>query len=115
MKEYTYNILDDVYYWMTSLQKDVEVRILKEKSEKIQIGDYITFNNQDDKSKFVYVQVINKIIVNNVEELFDKYDVNRMMPGHTKEELIDLLNKIYGDELERKKIVAFEFKYLKSS
>ena len=31
MKEYTYNIIDDVYRWMISRKKDIEVRILKEK------------------------------------------------------------------------------------
>ena len=43
--EYKYKILDEVYYWMLSKQKNIEVRILNEKSEKIQIGDFITFNN----------------------------------------------------------------------
>ena len=45
MKEYTYNIIDDVYRWMISRKKDIEVRILKEKSEAIQVGDTIIFNN----------------------------------------------------------------------
>ena len=45
MKEYSYNIIDDVYNWMISRKKDIEVRILKEKSQAIQVGDIITFNN----------------------------------------------------------------------
>lgn len=110
--EYIYNIIDDVYYWMISRKKDIEVRILKEKSQAIQIGDIITFNNQDDIGKFVKVKVINKTIVDNVEELLEKFDVSRMMPNHSKEELIELMNKIYGKELEQSKIVAFEFTYL---
>ena len=47
-----------------------------------------------------------------MEELIEKFDVNRMMPGHTNTELIELMNKIYGEELSKKQIVAFEFEYL---
>lgn len=112
--EYTYNIINDVYYWMLSKEKNIEVRLLKEKSAKIHIGDYITFNNQDKQGKYIKVKVINKEIFNNSDELLNKYDVNRMMPKHTEEELKELLNKIYGDQLKKRKLVAFEFKYITS-
>lgn len=114
MKEYSYNIIDDVYNWMISRKKDIEVRILKEKSQTIKIGDIITFNNQDNIGKFVKVKIINKTIVNNINELLEKFKVSRMMPGHTDEDLISLMQKIYGDELDKKQIVAFEFEYLYS-
>ncbi|MBR6690271.1 MAG: hypothetical protein IKL65_02960 [Bacilli bacterium] len=112
MKEYTYNIINDVYNWMVSRKKDVEVRILKEKSQAIQIGDVVTFHNLDNTSQFVKVKIINKTIVNDINELIEKFDVERMMPGHTKYELIELLQNIYGEELKKKQIVAFEFEYL---
>lgn len=112
--EYKYNIINDVYYWMISRKKDIEVRILKEKSEAIQPGDYIIFNNQDSVGKYIKVKVVNKTIFNSIEDLLRKFDVNRMMPGHTNEELIELMQKIYGDELSKKQIVAFEFEYLLS-
>ena len=112
MKEYSYNIINDVYNWMISRKKDIEVRILKEKSNAIQIGDRITFNNQDKLGQYVKVKVINKTIVKDIDELLEKYDVKRMMPGHTKEEFIDLMHKIYANELNMRKIVAFELEYL---
>lgn len=112
MKEYSYNIINDVYNWMISRKKDIEVRILKEKSQAIQVGDIITFNNQDNIGKYVKVKIVNKTIVNDVNELLEKFDVERMMPGHSKEELIELMNNIYGEELNQKQIVAFEFEYL---
>ena len=31
MKEYSYNIINDVYNWMISTKKDIEVRILTDK------------------------------------------------------------------------------------
>lgn len=107
--EYSYNIINDVYYWMLSGEKTIEVRLLKDKSEKIQINDYITFNNQDFEGKYIKTQVINKGIYNNVDELLKNNDIDKMMPKHTKEELIELLNEIYGDNLIDGKLVAFEF------
>lgn len=112
--EYTYNILDEVYFWMLSKQKNVEVRILKEKSEKIQVGDFIVFNNQGCTGQFIKVEVTDKKIFNNVGELLDVYDVNSIMPSHTDIDLKELLHKIYGEELNTKKLVAFKFKYLSS-
>ena len=75
MKKYSYNIINDVYNWMISRKKDMEVRILKEKSQAIQVGDMITFNNQDISGKFVKVKVINKTIVKNIDELLENFDV----------------------------------------
>ena len=69
MKEYSYNIINDVYNWMISRKKDIEVRILKEKSQAIQVGDIISFNNQDKIGQFIKVKVIKKTIVKNIEEL----------------------------------------------
>ena len=37
-----------------------------------------------------------------------------MMPGHTQEQLKELMYNIYKEELNTKPIVAFEFKYLTS-
>ena len=112
MKEYSYNIINDVYNWMISRKKDVEVRILKEKSQAIQVGDIVTFTNLDNVNQFVKVKIINKKLVNDIDELLENYDVSRIMPGHSKDDLTDLMNKIYGEELENKPIVAFEFEFL---
>lgn len=112
--EYTYNILNDVYDWMKSKQKNVEVRILKEKSEKIQVNDFIIFNNQALKNKFIKTKVVSKKIFSNIEELLNEYEVNRIMPNHNENELKELLNKIYSDELKNSKLVAFGIEYISS-
>jgi len=112
--EYTYKILDEVYYWMLSKQKNIEIRLLKEKAEKIQAGDFITFNNKDHEGQFIKVKVIDKNIFENIEELLKMYDSNNIMPNHTAEELKKLLTEIYGGELATKKLVAFKFEYISS-
>lgn len=112
--EYTYNIINDVYYWMLSGKKTIEVRILKEKSSKIQINDYITFNNQDQEGRYIKVKVINKVIYDTIDELIKDNDINKMMPGATEKEFIELLEKIYGDMLSTSKMVAFTFEYITS-
>lgn len=112
MKEYSYKINNDVYNWMISREKDIEVRVLNEKSLTIQIGDIITFNNLDNNGKFVKMRVKEKNILENINELLTKFSIERIMPRHTKEELIGILKTIYGDELSKKQIVAFELEYL---
>lgn len=112
MKEYSYKINNDVYNWMISREKDIEVRVLNEKSLTIQIGDIITFNNLDNNGKFVKMRVKEKNILENINELLTKFSIERIMPKHTKEELIGMLKTIYGDELSKKQIVAFELEYL---
>ena len=99
---------------MLSKQKNIEVRLLNEKSEKIQVGDLITFINMDHDEKFIKVKIVDKNIFYSVEELLDKYDINNIMPNHTLEDIKETLNKIYSDESVTKKIVAFKFEYLLS-
>lgn len=112
--EYTYNILNEVYYWMLSGKKTIEVRLLKEKSNSIQVNDYIVFNNQDLEGRFIKVKIIDKFIYDSVEDLIKNNDIDKMMPDHSEKELIDLLNKIYGDNLIDGKLVAFSFEYITS-
>ena len=108
---YNYHIIEDVYQWMKSKEKKVEVRILKEKSSKIQVGDTIIFENQDQEGKYIKAKVIQKEIVNSKEELLEKYDVNLIMPNHSEKELLELLESIYKEELKEKPLVAFTLEY----
>ena len=41
--EYTYNIYDNIYHLMLEAKKDIEIRLLNEKSKKIAEGKFITF------------------------------------------------------------------------
>ena len=111
---HSYKILDDVYYWLISWKKNIEVRLLNEKSSNIQIDDYILFNNKAENNKYIKVKVINKNIFNSIDELLNNYDINRIVPNYSKDELIKLLNQIYGNSLIDTKLVAFEFEYITS-
>lgn len=112
--EYTYNILNEVYYWMLSGQKNIEVRLLKEKSNNIKVNDYITFNNQESEGRYIKTKIIDKVIYDSIEKLINDNDINKMMPNHSEKELIDLLNQIYGEKLNDNKLVAFTFEYITS-
>ena len=81
--EYTYNILIEVYYWMLSGKKTIEVRLLKEKSNNIQINDYITFKNQEVEGKYIKTKIIGKFIYDSIKELIKNNNINQIMPNHS--------------------------------
>ena len=60
--EYTYNVYDDIYHLILAGKKNIEVRLLNEKSEKILEGDFIIFNNLDEKGKYIKTKIIKKTI-----------------------------------------------------
>lgn len=112
--EYTYNILNEVDYWMLSGKKTIEFRLLKEKSNNIQINDYITFKNQEVEGKYIKTKIIGKVIYDSIKELIKNNNINQIMPNHSEKELNKLLNQIYGDNLINNKLVAFTFQYITS-
>lgn len=107
--EYTYNIYNDIYYLMLAGKKDIEVRLLNEKSEKILAGDFITFNNLSCEGRYIKVKVTGKNIYNSVDEMVLDNDIERILPGSSKEELNELLVQIFGEVAKESKIVTFSF------
>ena len=85
--EYTYNILNNIYYFILSGMKTIEVRLLNEKSGNILINDYITFYNIDNNDRYIKVKVTNKKVYDDVNDLILDNDINKIMPNHTEEEL----------------------------
>lgn len=107
--KYTYKILDQVYNWMITKQKNIEIRPFNEKADIIKKGDYITFYNKDNENEFVKTKVIDKKIYNSIEEILNEYDINSIMPNHTIEDIKETLIKIYGENIDIKKYVVFTF------
>ena len=87
--EYTYNVYNDIYYLMLAGKKDIEVRLLNEKSEKIFYKD--------------------------IDELLLDNDIKRILPGSSKEDLVEILVKIFKEDFNNSKLVAFKFKYIESN
>lgn len=113
--EYTYNVYNNIYYLILTGKKDIEVRLLNEKSEKILEGDFITFNNLDEKGKYIKTKVIRNIVYKDVDELLLDNDIERILPGSSKKDLIEILVKIFKEEFHNSKLVAFKFKYIDSN
>ena len=81
--EYSYRIFEEVYNDMLLGKKTIEFRLLNEKSNNIQIGDYIKFIVQDNEEKYLI----------------------------TEEDFIQAFNNIFGKNKVRKsKIVGFKIK-----
>ena len=112
--EYTHKVLNEVYYWMLSKQKTIEVRPLSEKEKKIAVGDFITFYNKDFEEKFVKVKVVEKKYFTCVEDILKTYDINLIMPGHKHDDIKQTLEEIYGEKYNKKELVAFKIEYISS-
>ncbi len=104
---YNYKILDDIYSLILTGKKKIEVRLLKEKSNNIKIGDYIVFHVISDYQKCIKTYVKGKEIFNNIDDLLEKENIELILPGSNKEHIKELLEEIYGKELKYGKLVAF--------
>lgn len=108
---FNYNIYQSVYDAMISGKKNIEIRLLNEKSAKINISDTIKFSVVDSE-KNLLVEVANKYIFNNIEELWKyKNIVLSSAIDYTKDEFESKLYEIFGKEkVLNSKIVGIEFK-----
>lgn len=108
--EYKYIIFNDVYDWIKSGKKDVEVRLLTAKSVAINTDDIIIFTNREQEGKYIKVKVLQTKLYNSIDELVDDYSPERIMPNYNKEEIKSTLNEIYtGIEMKRQYVaIIFE-------
>lgn len=107
---FNYKIYQNVYDAMISGNKTIEVRLLNEKSERIQKGDEIIFSVLDS-NKTLIVEVTNKNIYDSVDDLWEnKNIVLSSAIDYTKDEFIKVLNEIYGEEkVSNSKLIGIEF------
>lgn len=108
---YNYRIYNNVYDEIISGRKTTEFRLLNEKSKKIKNGDLIKFSVVDDKNINVIVKVIDKLIYDDIEQLWkDKSVLGNDILNYTKEEFIEVFNNIFGkDSVINSKIVGIKF------
>lgn len=108
-----YRIYKSVYDEMIIGKKNIEIRLLNEKSEKIKIGDKIKFQVTHAYS-YLIVEVTNKYIYEDIDELYENRDiVLNCVKNYTKEECLNALFEIFGKEkVLSSKLVGIEFKIL---
>ncbi len=113
MKRFEYKIYEQVFLDMVSKKKDVEIRLLNDKSSQIEIGDVIRFKVIDGKDKAVEVKVVDLMQFKDVDELWDKRSFNILSDVKSKEALLDIMYQIFGKELvDTHKILAIKFEIL---
>ena len=111
MNYFEYRIYDEVYNEIILGKKTIEFRLLNEKSESIKPKDEILFKVLDNDNKSILVEVVDKHIYNNIDELLNSTDSINNILGYNKEELTNVFNKIYGKEkVDNSKIVGIIFK-----
>lgn len=114
--EFQYRIYEEVYNDIISGKKTIEFRLLNEKSYNIQIGNKIKFSVINNENKYLIVEVIDKLIYNNIDELWNSKDVLNNTFDYSKGELVKAFSKIFGKQnLKNSKIVGFKIKVLKKS
>lgn len=111
--EYSYRIYDEVYNDMLSGKKNVEFRLLNEKSSGIKIGDKIKFVVIDNENKYLITKVIDKFIYDNLDSLCQSdYYLNNNL-NCSKTEFIAMFNNIFGEEnVKTSKIVGFKIEII---
>lgn len=111
MNYFEYKIYDIVYEEMLTGKKTIEFRLLNDKSEKIKIGDEIKFKVLDNEEKYLLVEVTNKYVYDDLEDLWNHKEVLNNTLNYTKDEFINTFYNIFGKEkVNSSKIVGIEFK-----
>lgn len=98
-----YRIYNDVYNDMVLGDKTIEFRLLNEKSKSIKVNDIIIFTVENDENKRIKVRVVDKLIFDDINELWEnKTLLSNKMQMKEKEEFIEEFFNIFGND---KKIV----------
>ena len=115
MPDFEYKIYEEVYNDIINGIKTVEFRLLNDKSNSIKKGDRIKFKVVNDDEKYILVEVTNKYIYEDIDDLWTHKEVlSNNILSYTIEELINAFYQIFGKEqVLNSKIVGIEFKVLR--
>ena len=96
-------------------KKNIEFRLLNEKSENINQGDKIKFRVLDNDNLYILASVVEKFVFNNIDELWKHKEIlSNNVLGYTKEELMSAFYDIFGKEkVINSKIVGIKFNIVK--
>ena len=111
MNRFEYRIFDEVYNDILSGKKTIEFRLLNDKSSSIRPKDEILFKVLDNEEKSILVEVVDKHIYNDLDELWNHKDIINNSLNYSKEEFISVFNNIFGkDKVDNSNIVGIEFR-----
>lgn len=106
------NLHDDPFVFIKMGYKDIEMRLNDEKRKKIKVGDIIEFTNKDTLEK-LQVRVIGLHVFKNFEELYSKFDKQKL--GYFPNEVADPsdMNMYYSPEnIEKYGVLGIEIQRL---
>lgn len=105
-----YRIYKEVYDEIILKKKTVEFRLLNAKAKKIKKGDIIRFQVLNGQ-EYCLVEVLDKYIYKNIEELWNHKEVLNNILNYSKNEFEEVLYKIFGKEkVLQHNIVGIKFK-----
>jgi len=114
MNEFTYRITDQVYDWIVNDNKCIELRLYNEKSSQICVDDKIKFIVINNEKKSILVKVKGLLIYDNVDNLLEDIDINKVAPID-KEVIKELLSEIFNGQLNEHNIIGIKFDVLEIS
>jgi len=115
MKTYQMKLLPEYFNYIKSGTKRLELRLNDEKRKELKINDLIIFKKLSDDVHYLNTKVKNIYKYNNFKDLVNNFDIELLADKCiTKDELLDILNKIYPIEQQNKYgVLAIEIELIK--
>ena len=104
--KHIWRIKKEYFRQINSGQKTVEVRVGYGHVKKVRVGDTITFENYPPN----LFEVVRVTKYADFPELLDTEDSQRIIPGKTKYQALDMLQAIYPEDKESLGVYAFELR-----
>ncbi len=111
LKVYALKVLSKYLKYIKDNKKVFEVRLFREPYSLIKKGDVLIL--YDEFGNVVRAEVKDVHIYNSFEELFKNIDYKKVIPfANSISEALNEYKKIYGNNLNRNKVIAFKIKVI---
>ncbi len=84
MSNFILHLNEQPFTRMKNLEKNIEMRLYDEKRRQMKVGDNITFILQGDESQKLNCEILNILVYDNFDELYNDYD--KLELGYTQDE-----------------------------
>ena len=92
----------EYYNFILNGTKKIEIRLYDEKRQQIKIGDTIKFLREPDFTESFDARVTGLLRYNSFSDMFKDFDVSILADKSiTKEELLNVLEQFYTDEMQK--------------